>query len=339
VPKITLKELAEKTGFSISAISLALNDRPGISPENRERILQAAQEMGYQQRKGKAQVRKSKQIIILYFSKDVVNTSDAVFPQLMNYIQEAAENMGWTVKLHFHPVGHTLDWDTLRTGAGIIMMGHGELALQEIREVLEMGMPALLLDMELPAANCDSVSIDNYQAIWQGYTWLWEHGYKRIAYVCFRPEFPPVSRYNESDRLAAYRTVAAEAGCEAIVCALDDFDYRQEFYNWYQQLDEKPDAYLFSMDYLARDLQPMMDMMKLGVGRDCAVIGLDNLHFCENSTPTMSSVDPNTAERARVAVQRLLARIRDPEAIPQHIRISTQLVLRESSPDKTNEHP
>ena len=36
--KLTLKELAERLGVSVSAVSLAINGRPGLSDETRGRI-------------------------------------------------------------------------------------------------------------------------------------------------------------------------------------------------------------------------------------------------------------------------------------------------------------
>lgn len=58
--KVTLRELAARTGLSVSAVSLALNQRPGISEENRSRVLQLAQELGYQPSKPKFPAQRSK---------------------------------------------------------------------------------------------------------------------------------------------------------------------------------------------------------------------------------------------------------------------------------------
>ena len=44
---ITAKQLAAKLGLSESAISLALNDKPGVSRETRRRVIEAAKAYGY----------------------------------------------------------------------------------------------------------------------------------------------------------------------------------------------------------------------------------------------------------------------------------------------------
>ena len=45
--KVTLKQIAEKTGVSINTVSLALRGMSSISDETRERVVRAARELGY----------------------------------------------------------------------------------------------------------------------------------------------------------------------------------------------------------------------------------------------------------------------------------------------------
>jgi DNA-binding LacI/PurR family transcriptional regulator len=46
----TLRDIAEATGVSLAAASLALNGRPGVSEETRRRVQTAAAELGYVRR-------------------------------------------------------------------------------------------------------------------------------------------------------------------------------------------------------------------------------------------------------------------------------------------------
>ena len=45
--KVTMKDIANKLGISINAVSIALNDKPGVSDEMRLEILKLADKMGY----------------------------------------------------------------------------------------------------------------------------------------------------------------------------------------------------------------------------------------------------------------------------------------------------
>ncbi|PPG59646.1 LacI family transcriptional regulator, partial [Rathayibacter sp. AY2B7] len=43
----TILDVAREAGVSKALVSFALNDRPGVSPDSRERILRVAAELGY----------------------------------------------------------------------------------------------------------------------------------------------------------------------------------------------------------------------------------------------------------------------------------------------------
>ncbi|MDD3822702.1 MAG: LacI family DNA-binding transcriptional regulator, partial [Sphaerochaetaceae bacterium] len=45
--KVTIKDIAAKAGVSVSAVSFALNDKPGVSKATQERVRRVAAELGY----------------------------------------------------------------------------------------------------------------------------------------------------------------------------------------------------------------------------------------------------------------------------------------------------
>jgi DNA-binding LacI/PurR family transcriptional regulator len=49
---VTMDEVAKVSGFSLSTVSLVLNQKPGIPNETRRKVLSAAQSLGYQRKTG-----------------------------------------------------------------------------------------------------------------------------------------------------------------------------------------------------------------------------------------------------------------------------------------------
>ena len=45
--RITIKDLARMAGVSVSSVARALNNRPDVAPETKQRILDLAEEVGY----------------------------------------------------------------------------------------------------------------------------------------------------------------------------------------------------------------------------------------------------------------------------------------------------
>ena len=68
--KTTMKDIAKKLNISINAVSLALNDKDGVSQELRMQILELAVTMGYSQKKLNAKtILKNKTICVMIENK------------------------------------------------------------------------------------------------------------------------------------------------------------------------------------------------------------------------------------------------------------------------------
>lgn len=62
--RVTLKMIAEKAGTSIGTVDRALNNRDGVNAESKRRVLQVAQELGYQPNKFASALGRKKEIRI-----------------------------------------------------------------------------------------------------------------------------------------------------------------------------------------------------------------------------------------------------------------------------------
>ncbi len=71
--QVRLKDIAEKTGYSINAVSHALNDRPDIAPKTKEFIIQTAREMGYIANASASALRSGKTKSIAIIVGDISN--------------------------------------------------------------------------------------------------------------------------------------------------------------------------------------------------------------------------------------------------------------------------
>jgi len=67
--KISMKDIAEELGISINAVSLSLNDRPGVSVETREKVFETALRLGYLQSREKYQILYARNRLGLFVRK------------------------------------------------------------------------------------------------------------------------------------------------------------------------------------------------------------------------------------------------------------------------------
>jgi len=97
IVKITINELARRSGVSPSTVSRALNDDPVINEETKRKVIQVAQELNYvpvRSRK-RTSTRKRNKIIALM----VTDISNPFFPEIVHGVEDLAFEFGYSVSL------------------------------------------------------------------------------------------------------------------------------------------------------------------------------------------------------------------------------------------------
>ena len=129
-PKVTMKDVAQHCGISVSTVSMILNRKPGVSfsDETIHRVLDAAQELGYHHR-GKSSVfapssSRSRDIVAVFCP----NMSNAYYSTIFQAIEQAAYLKGVRTIL-------------------ITTFRDPEIETQMVREVLAMGVKGIIFTM------------------------------------------------------------------------------------------------------------------------------------------------------------------------------------------------
>lgn len=122
---ITITELAERCGVAVSTVSRAMNERTGISPRTRERILQVARETGYVPNAAAKNLKISS-------TRTVAVVFQGWTSELSNHILGVVRDQLADAGLDLHPV-HVSDQDantatiirltTERRLAGLVFLG------------------------------------------------------------------------------------------------------------------------------------------------------------------------------------------------------------------------
>ena len=81
---MTIKDLAEKSGYSVATISRVLNNHPNVSEKARSIILQAAEESRFQLNANAKQLKQQHATSILVVVK---GTSNEMFSEMVETIQ------------------------------------------------------------------------------------------------------------------------------------------------------------------------------------------------------------------------------------------------------------
>ena len=94
---------------------------------------------------------------------------------------------------------------------------------------------------------------------------------------------------------------------------------------------DPPDGLFCFSDELAVGVLRELHEQGLRMPSDISVVGFDDIQEARFATPSLTSVRPDKAKIAEVAVDMLIQRIQGSEAKPRDVRIGYELIVRESS--------
>ena len=126
MPAVTAKEIAAKLNLSPSAVSLALNGKPGVSEATRALVLETAAQMGYS-RPDSAALNPPRTICFIRYEGRIVqiaeHTSFASF--VLQGVEARATELGYTTQVRYLNAGDMYSpqtLDVIRNAGGIIFL-------------------------------------------------------------------------------------------------------------------------------------------------------------------------------------------------------------------------
>ena len=156
---------------------------------------------------------------------------------------------------------------------------------------------------------------------------LIERGAKKIA-VNFRKKYAP----SVMERMHGVAMAVSEAGLgwdmskNVFYCCVDDEDGIAKALRKY-----RADAIVCGNDIYAALLLNTLRKLGVSVPGDIRVTGMDDVSFAALLSPALTTIRQDFAQIARIAAERIVWRIRNPNEPPVTIQIPGELVIREST--------
>ena len=330
-----LKDIAKQTGVSVRTVSRALKNEGYVSQEVRERVLAAADELGYRpNRIARAlKTRSSFEIAVLMHVVDELHIAK------ISGLEQRMRDAGyWVSVLIEQDASQTARMDDIidellsRRPAGIAVFSSAMFAHPEgFERILAGGIPYVILAEYEPTL--DSIAIDRQQGVYDAINYLVDSGRKRIAYLA---EFPKEAKGNLT-RFEGYRRAIAERGLQPIL--LEGHQASDTFESGRQaalELGQRPlaiDAVQAFTDVMALGFLAGLHECGIRVPEDVAVIGFDNRSAAAWASPPLTTVAQPNWEVGTAAADVLLAKIRGerPQAGGWSQALPTTLIVRESA--------
>ena len=331
----TIRDLAQHVGVSVATVSRALNDKPGVSSEVRQKVLQVARELEYRPNLAARNLSTSRthSVLFIVHRRQFPAAVDPFYPYIMHGLEERLSGEGYSVMLV------TLNDEQMANGpsalpalqerrSDAIVLAGPDISPSFILATANMGLPTLLVDNALKRTPFPSVQADNEGGCRAATAHLIEvHGHKKIALLR-----GPSKWESCEERAAGYLLAMEEAGLEPCVVQVEDTTLETGQQAIKRAIKDHPkiSAVVASNDAMAIGTMRAARRLGLKIPTDLAVTGFDNITWAAYSDPPLTTVRVPTIEVGRLAARLLLERMGGALTVPSRTTIATELVVRNS---------
>jgi len=321
---VTIRDLAQRLGVSIATVSMALNNRPGISEETRQRVLLEVQKSGYDMDRLNTPPSKKRSTIdfVIYKKHGRVVDDTPFFSALIQSIEQEAANAGHNLGIRYVTDGSPVT----ANGDRMILLGT-EMSDSDIEPYLSLDCPLVVLDNRLPDLPVNTVSIDNHGGVVSAVKHLIECGHKQIGYFASSD-----SIRNFDERFESFCSALAAYGLkpvEVISLPANMEGARQEMERHLAASDLKGTAYLAGNDFIALGAQ-MSIRERYEIGKEISIIGFDDLPLARVFTPQLTTIRVFHDMLGRIAVRRVLELQKETRQHYMHTVVGGELRIRDS---------
>lgn len=338
----TITDVATAAGVSKGAVSFALNGRPGISEETRQRILAAAQDLGWtpSARARALSVSRSHAVGLVIARAPEVLRADAFFPAFISGLETVLSAAGHALLLQVVEHDDLATYRRLAQEARVDGVVLTDLRVDDQRPTLleQLALPCVLIGPELSDyfAKQSAVWHDDAEGMRSVVRHLVELGHTRIAHVAG----PPHLVHGRSRRQAWSEGLAA-AGLPEGPCLEADFSAESGARAMGTLLDlaDRPTAIVFANDLMATAGLSLALARGVSVPEEISVTGFDDIELAAHLQPPLTTVSTDVVAWGRAAATRLLELIDHETPTPHHLPDSRLVVRSSTAHVPTSVHP
>jgi LacI family transcriptional regulator len=326
--RATLKDVARAAGVGPMTVSRTINGHPYVAEETAKRVRAAIRQLGYRPNHAAriltGQLSRSIGLI-------VPDLADSFFSVISHAVQETARESGYLVWLA------ASNYDPSIEAAQVEQMTHhpvdGILLVPVdsrhpyLKDLASGATPVVTIDRSIEVGTTDSVEIENRAGARMAVEHLINHGCKRIVCVATNAHLRTIkgriAGYEESlrdSKLPRAKILQLSSLIEATTTLSALFSSRN-----------RPDALFTANNASTIWVIEALREMKIGIGKDVALVGFDDVDFYTLITPPITAIRQPASELGRMSVRLLLQRIKG-HSSPSSARtvLPVSLVIRES---------
>jgi DNA-binding LacI/PurR family transcriptional regulator len=335
---VTLKDIADRAGVSITTVSRVLNGRESavqIREETRKRIFSIAAEMGYRPNLIARALRGSPSFLIGVLAQNITSLFHS---QIIVGLNEAAVEHGYRVFLGHvqRTVDVALDYGSMFEQShadGILIIGELSGNREAFDALARQHRYIVTISDRLPDHNFPGVYSDTTLGTQLAMDHLWQLGHRRI--VCMTDTGLQEGKL----RAEVYERYMHEHGAGDMARIIftsrsfqSSFETGQKFFAEAGG-DQKPTAIFAATDSIAIGLLQAAFQSKISIPDQCSIIGFDDIDFAAFTVPPLTTVRQAGVQMGHVGASLLIDMIEQEQDHSQvdDIILTPSLIVRQST--------
>lgn len=333
--KATLKDIAAETGFSVTTVSLVLNNKPSKIPESTKQIIiSTAQKMGYRPNQLAISLVKKRSDTIGLIVSDV---SNPFFSTLAKGVEDVCRENGWNMILCNTNNMHKCDLNYINMLVdkgvdGIIygMAGDSTLknAIDSCKLMKEQDMSFVIIDRYFKKLHTSYIGVDHLLGGYYATKHLIELGHRRIACIT-----GPLHLDDVLERLKGYKKALKEYGIKYDANLVFEGRYNMESgaaaFTWLMQT--KSTAVFAFNDMTAYGLYIEAKKNGISIPKDFSVVGYDDIYFSKILESPLTTIKQPVHEMGVKAARILIEAIKSKKDPEEQFVYKPELIVRNST--------
>lgn len=328
---MNMARVAVKAGVSTATVSRTLNGRGVVHPTTADRVWRAIRELGYYPNSHARSLASGRSHTLGLMISDIANP---FFPELVKGFEDTAIQQNYAVTVT------NTGYDSARMALGVrrliehqvdgVAIMTSEIDRHLIDQLTSRGVPLVFLDVGTVKTRVSNICVDYATGIHEAVDHLRKLGHRRIAFIS-----GPIKLKSARMRRTAFLDSIAEFRLDRdrslMVEGNHMVDGGQTAASKLLALRRPPTAILASNDLTAIGALRAIHAAGLDVPRDISLVGFDDIELSQYTDPPLTTVRLSRRELGKAAFDALADMLGESSEHGQELRVSTKLVLREST--------
>lgn len=326
---VTIVDVARESGVSYSTVSRVLSGFEFVKDETRQRVLNAAQRLGYVVNIGARSLAGGKSQIIGVL---VPGLDNGYIGEIARGIDEELSRVNYDLMVyttHRHQGKELTYARAIANGLTDGLLLIVPLVRDYLQAFQEQQFPYVLIDQGDPTNRSHVVDSTNWQGAYEATKYLIELGHQRIGIITGLMEIT-----SAGERLEGYKSALTDHNIafDPDLVAMGDFWQPRAYQAALElmALTNPPTAIFASNDLSAFGAMEAVRESGLRIPEDVSIIGFDDVPQAALVHPKLTTVRQPLDQIGRVAVRMLLEQIDNPGHPPRRVTLATRLVVRDS---------